>query len=222
MSTASQIDIDKIKSIVAKNPRYRAIFEYFHERHRGRQGTTVSRMRRMLKESGRGDYSLDELKSFFQKMQEVNAGEWINGRHGKEGRFAWKFHLVTVASAVLNKKSKNFARRGNDHRPLKVGTILPAPANRVALPKVVMTEPEHHEDFSSNVQHGDRRQGERRQEERRDSERRPSYNGDATQKMVRYNFSDGSYLDIPLGMNTKEQAEMAETIKIIKKINNIK
>jgi hypothetical protein len=135
-----KLDIGRLKEVVAENPRYRAIFETYLERQRGRQDSTPSRMRRVLRETNKGDYPLDELAQFFEDMQETGAGRWIAGRNGKEGRFAWGFHLVSVAEAVLDRKAPVTAV------PMEKAEepgIRPAPVPRKRLPKVVVSEVEH-------------------------------------------------------------------------------
>lgn len=141
------LDVARLRNVVNANPRYKAIFEMYLERQRGRQDSTPSRMRRVLRETGKGDYPLAELTKFYQDMQEAGAGRWVSGRNGQEGRFVWGFHLVSVAEAVLNRKAPVTAESEQREQEkinaiTRPGGLRPAPEPRSRLPKIVMSEPE--------------------------------------------------------------------------------
>lgn len=93
------VNIDRLKQVSAANPKYKAIFELYGKRLRGRQDSTVPRIRRVLKDAGI-DMSTQELSEFYAIMQDAGAGRWVAGRNGNSGRFIWGFHLKSIADNV--------------------------------------------------------------------------------------------------------------------------
>jgi hypothetical protein len=200
--------IEKIRTFVNKNPRYVAIWELYLERHRGTQDSTPSRMRRELAEKKELDYPLEELMHFFKDMQDAGAGEWRSGRNGKEGRFTWGFHLVTVAEAVLNKKAPNFRAKDEEKRPLPKGTILAPPERKKPslprLPRVLLAEAEPHPMRAAPV--SAMTQG---------APAAPSPVG----RTYRMNLANGEYIDVPLGLSPEEQAELMNWVRLARQSN---
>lgn len=222
MSTTpeSELDLEKIKSVIAEKPRYKAIFETYLERRRGRQDSTPSRMRRVLRETNKGDYPLPELMEFYREMQEAGAGRWVAGRHGKEGRFLWGFDLISVAEAVLNRRSKTRELRRNEkdgnRKALPKGTLIAPPSPRTKLPKVVMAEPEPQERPEKKPAKGDKGNVFNVSELKHPSGKAAPSSG---KQMLRINLGDGQFIEAPLGMSQEQMKELAFFVKTVKEVN---
>lgn len=100
--TNNSVNIERLKEASDSNPKYKAIFELFGERQRGRQDTTMPRIRRVLKDK-HVDITIQELAEFFRLAQEANAGRWHQGRSVSSGRFVWNYNLKSVADVVNGK-----------------------------------------------------------------------------------------------------------------------
>jgi hypothetical protein len=120
MNTAN-VNIQELRSLYKSDTKVKAIFDLYAERERGRQDSTVPRMRRVLKEEKGVEMDAEELSEFYRQMQKAGVGRCVAGRRGKVSRFIWGFHLKSIADAV----------KGIDTAELKA-----APAPKVKLPKL--------------------------------------------------------------------------------------
>lgn len=102
---STSVNIDRLKEATQSNPKFKAIFEVYSERQRGRQDSTLPRIRRVMKDK-HVDISAQELAEFFRLTQEAHAGKWQQGRKANTGRFIWNYNLKSVADAVLGRTSQ--------------------------------------------------------------------------------------------------------------------
>lgn len=126
-TTKPMLNLDGVRQTAITNPKFKTLLELFATRQRGRQNTTVSRALRVLRDEGFEGYSKGEVSQFYRELQKAGAGHWMAGRNGKEGRFVWDFHLVSLAQAILE---------GNQSTKVE-----PAPKSRVKLPMVDTVQP---------------------------------------------------------------------------------
>lgn len=124
--TNNSVNIELLKQASDSNPKYKAIFELFGERQRGRQDTTMPRIRRVLKDK-HVDITLQELAEFFRLAQGANAGRWHQGRSVSSGRFVWNYNLKSVADVVNGKATPIRNAPKAKHRLPKIDIELGTP-----------------------------------------------------------------------------------------------
>ncbi len=202
MNTApSQLNLKKLRALVAEKPRYKAIFELILVRERGRPRSQASVLKRRLRESGKGEYTLVEIREFFTDMQGVGAGSWVAGRKKKEGFFLWGFHMVAVAEAALNKRAKNFVARDKDNKPLPKGTLIPPPKAHNSLPWIDLDD--ETETSAAPAPERNRRATD------------VGYGASSgSPRTYRMNLTNGEYIDVPFGLSPEERQELMEWVKV--------
>lgn len=81
-----------------------AFFEYAASRERNRTETPVARILSKLEESGQ-DVPKPALIRVLRKLEELECGRYVEGRHGYESRFAWTVNITDVGRAALGEQA---------------------------------------------------------------------------------------------------------------------
>jgi Protein of unknown function DUF262 len=83
------------QSLVAK-----AFFNHVAGRERDQSETKVSRTQQLLRREG-NDFSRHEVIELFRKLQALNCGQFVEGRHGWPSRFVWSTGMTSVGRAAI-------------------------------------------------------------------------------------------------------------------------
>ena len=93
------MNVEAIRDLYNSNSTARAFFDHAAKRSRNRSETTVERTIQNLSDNGTTISRADVVK-FFQKLQDLDCGKFIPGRHNHRSRFAWELELTSVARAA--------------------------------------------------------------------------------------------------------------------------
>jgi hypothetical protein len=140
MTTTKALNIPMLKDACKQSPKITAIFEHYLNRERGRQTSTIPRLRRVMKEEANIDLSKEEAIEIFRIWQKAEAGRYVSGRNDQDNRFLWEYSIPHVAEAVLEKKSAATLRaeeiaKSKGEKVEPDSSVKAAPKGRVKLPK---------------------------------------------------------------------------------------
>ncbi|WP_127475145.1 hypothetical protein [Sulfurivermis fontis] len=87
---------EDLKDLYGKSEVAKAFLDHMASRQRAQSETKVDRILRVLNDEG-FEFSRGDIVDLFQKLEEIECGQFVVGRHGWPSRFVWNASSLTVS-----------------------------------------------------------------------------------------------------------------------------
>lgn len=87
---------EALKELYEESDVAKAFLDHMASRQRGQSETKVDRILRVLNDEG-FEFSRGDIVALFHKLEEIECGQFVVGRHGWPSRFVWNTNSLTVS-----------------------------------------------------------------------------------------------------------------------------
>lgn len=93
------MDLGALRELYKRDVTTKIFFDHMAQRQRNQTETKVDRILQVLG-SGGHDVARGDIVDFFKRLQELECGQFVPGRHGWPSRFVWHVEVTEAARAA--------------------------------------------------------------------------------------------------------------------------
>ena len=93
------MDLERLRNAYTQNQVVRAICDHLALRDKNQNETKLHRILKHLANDGH-DLKRSEVIAAFRSLEDVECGQYVEGRHGWPSRFVWEVPSLSVADAA--------------------------------------------------------------------------------------------------------------------------